>query len=69
MTDEHRKELRLYLCDVYHQKFKEEFDFDVRKGWPAFKGVNNMTDEELLREAVSFSSEEEVNDLLGLRDE
>lgn len=62
LTDKQRVELKRYLFDCCMSTMfgdGQEDDY-IRDGFPAFKGTNNMTDDELLEEAGFQSDPEEI---------
>lgn len=66
LSTKQRTELKKYLYDnclstMFGDGMEREYIMD---GFPVFKGLNNMSDAELIEEAGGFSSPEEIETFL-----
>lgn len=66
LTDKQRKKLKEYIFDsCMSSMFGDGLEADYVRDGISFKGINNMTDDELLKEAGLHTTEsEEVQELL-----
>ena len=66
LTDNQRTELKKYVFDCcMSNMFGDGMEDDyIRDGFPAFKGINHMTDDELIEEAGCQSDPEEIERFL-----
>jgi hypothetical protein len=66
LTDKQRTALKEYIFDAcMSNMFGDGMEDDyIRDGFPVFKGINHMTDNELLEEAGCHSDPEEIQRFL-----
>ena len=66
ISDKQRDALKSYIFDsCMSNMFGDGMEADyIRDGFPAFKGISHMTDEELLEEAGCQSDPEEIQRFL-----
>jgi hypothetical protein len=71
LTDKQRKELKKYIFDscmgsMFGDGLEAEY---IHGGFPAFKGIDHMTDDELIEEAGCHSDPDEIEKFLKENEE